>query len=222
MHVHTFSCRAWSSPCWCPQSISGEIEFRDVRFAYPSRPSVIIFNNFNLTMTAGCVTALVGESGSGKSTVVGLIERFYDPLAGSVLLDGMDVRDYNLRYLRAQVRASRGGVPRVATLRQTKRLVDMSGRCTAATDLVLRMTPPVDWAGEPGAAAVQRHRRGQHPHRQAGCHAGGAPGGGRWVVWRDQGGVAVGYAYDRKVRLRLTHMSLPLCARRGRKCAHVY
>ena len=49
--------------------------------------------------------ALVGESGSGKSTVVGLIERFYDPQAGAVLLDGIDIRQYNLRWLRQQARA---------------------------------------------------------------------------------------------------------------------
>ncbi|KAG2428639.1 hypothetical protein HXX76_011345 [Chlamydomonas incerta] len=84
-------------------AICGEIEFRDVRFAYPSRLSVIIFNQFNLNVPAGKTVALVGESGSGKSTVVGLIERFYDPLGGSVLLDGVDVRDYNLKYLRAQI-----------------------------------------------------------------------------------------------------------------------
>ena len=48
--------------------------------------------------------ALVGESGSGKSTVVGLIERFYDPLEGRVLLDGRDIRQYNVGWLRRQVR----------------------------------------------------------------------------------------------------------------------
>ncbi|GLI63941.1 hypothetical protein VaNZ11_007082 [Volvox africanus] len=86
-----------------PETIRGEIEFRDVRFAYPARPSVIVFHNFSLTVAAGQVTALVGESGSGKSTVVGLIERFYEPQAGSVTLDGLDLRSYNLKYLRAQV-----------------------------------------------------------------------------------------------------------------------
>ncbi|GLC41172.1 hypothetical protein PLESTM_001163200 [Pleodorina starrii] len=86
-----------------PETLRGEIEFRDVRFAYPARPSVIVFHHFSLTMAAGQVTALVGESGSGKSTVVGLIERFYNPLAGVVTLDGVDLRSYNLRYLRAQI-----------------------------------------------------------------------------------------------------------------------
>ncbi len=47
------------------QAVRGEIEFRGVRFAYPSRPSVVIFSNFNLTVAAGQVAALVGESGSG-------------------------------------------------------------------------------------------------------------------------------------------------------------
>lgn len=51
----------------------------------------------------GQTVALVGESGSGKSTVVGLIERFYDPLEGRVLLDGVDIKNYNVRWLRQQV-----------------------------------------------------------------------------------------------------------------------
>jgi ABC-type dipeptide/oligopeptide/nickel transport system ATPase component len=54
-------------------------------------------------MFAGQVVALVGESGSGKSTVVGLIERFYDPLEGRVMLDGRDIRSYNIKWLRQQV-----------------------------------------------------------------------------------------------------------------------
>lgn len=88
------------------QTLCGEIDFHDVRFAYPARPSVIIFHHFNLHVAAGQVTALVGESGSGKSTVVGIIERFYEPLCGTVTLDGVDLRGYNLRYLRQQVSGS--------------------------------------------------------------------------------------------------------------------
>jgi ATP-binding cassette subfamily B (MDR/TAP) protein 1 len=57
-----------------------------------------------LILPAGQTVALVGESGSGKSTVVGLIERFYDPLEGRVLLDGRDIRQYNVGWLRRQVR----------------------------------------------------------------------------------------------------------------------
>jgi ATP-binding cassette subfamily B (MDR/TAP) protein 1 len=74
-----------------------------VSFAYPARPSVAVFNGFSLTIPAGQTVALVGESGSGKSTIIGLIERFYDPLAGAVLLDGADLRSYNTGWLRRTV-----------------------------------------------------------------------------------------------------------------------
>ena len=62
-----------------------------------------MFRHFNLHVPAGQTVALVGESGSGKSTVIGLIERFYDPLAGQVLLDGLDIRTLNLHWLREQI-----------------------------------------------------------------------------------------------------------------------
>lgn len=63
-------------------SVSGLIELKYVDFSYPSRPEVRILNNFSLTVPAGKTIALVGSSGSGKSTVVSLIERFYDPASG--------------------------------------------------------------------------------------------------------------------------------------------
>lgn len=81
--------------------INGDIEFRDVRFRYPARPKLRILRHFNLSCQSGQTTALVGPSGSGKSTTVALIQRFYDPLGGSVLLDGHDIRTLNIQWLRS-------------------------------------------------------------------------------------------------------------------------
>ena len=86
-----------------PSKVIGEITFENVDFNYPARPDVQVVNNLSLTFPAGKTTALVGASGSGKSTIISLIERFYDPLAGSVRLDGLDARDLNLKWLRSQI-----------------------------------------------------------------------------------------------------------------------
>ncbi|RWW01757.1 hypothetical protein GW17_00035185 [Ensete ventricosum] len=85
------------------ESVSGDVEFRRVEFAYPSRPDNFIFREFNLKVPAGKTVALVGGSGSGKSTVVALLERFYDPLGGGILLDGVDIRKLQLKWLRSRM-----------------------------------------------------------------------------------------------------------------------
>ncbi|KAL5266828.1 hypothetical protein ACHWQZ_G004016 [Mnemiopsis leidyi] len=86
-----------------PSDCIGRIEFRNVSFSYPSRKYVQIMKGFNLTLLPGKTHALVGPSGCGKSTAVGLIERFYDADEGEVLLDGVNVKDLNLKWLRNQV-----------------------------------------------------------------------------------------------------------------------
>ncbi|XP_021279974.1 ABC transporter B family member 2 [Herrania umbratica] len=83
--------------------VEGHIEFKDVSFNYPSRPDVVIFNKFCLNIPAGKIVALVGGSGSGKSTVISLIERFYEPLTGDILLDGNNIKDLDLKWLRQQI-----------------------------------------------------------------------------------------------------------------------
>ncbi|KAE8392149.1 P-loop containing nucleoside triphosphate hydrolase protein [Aspergillus alliaceus] len=87
-----------------PQDTHGVIDIDHVRFNYPSRPNVCVLEDFSLHVPAGKVTALVGASGSGKSTIVGLLERWYKPLAGSIRLDGTDISQLNLRWLRTNVR----------------------------------------------------------------------------------------------------------------------
>lgn len=84
-------------------AVQGNVELRNIKHIYPSRPNVVVMENVNLLIPAGKSTALVGASGSGKSTIVGLVERFYDPVGGSVYIDGHDVKDLNLRWLRQQV-----------------------------------------------------------------------------------------------------------------------
>ena len=86
-----------------PASCVGEITLSDVAFNYPSRPTVSILKKLNLTFSAGKTVALVGASGSGKSTIVSLVERFYDPLQGIVMLDGVDLRNLNVKWLRSQI-----------------------------------------------------------------------------------------------------------------------
>ncbi|OIT36883.1 PREDICTED: ABC transporter B family member 6-like [Nicotiana attenuata] len=83
-----------------PPNVYGSIELKNVDFSYPSRPEVLVLSNFTLKVNGGQTVAVVGVSGSGKSTIISLIERFYDPVAGQVLLDGRDLKSYNLRWLR--------------------------------------------------------------------------------------------------------------------------
>jgi ATP-binding cassette subfamily B protein len=86
-----------------PRSRGGEIVFAEVVFAYPSRPEVTVLKGLSLTARPGQSIALVGPSGAGKSTIVSLLLRFYDPVAGRILVDGQDARDYPLAQLRGQM-----------------------------------------------------------------------------------------------------------------------
>ncbi|KAB5520944.1 hypothetical protein DKX38_025263 [Salix brachista] len=70
---------------------------------YPARPEVQIFSGFSLQVPSGTTTALVGQSGSGKSTVVSLVERFYDPDSGEVLIDGVDLKKLKLSWIREKI-----------------------------------------------------------------------------------------------------------------------
>jgi ATP-binding cassette subfamily B (MDR/TAP) protein 1 len=85
------------------KTVHGDIELRNISFTYPSRPALPIFRDLSLTVPAGKTVALVGESGSGKSTVISLLERFYDLDGGSILLDGVDIRELQVRWLRQQI-----------------------------------------------------------------------------------------------------------------------
>ncbi len=86
-----------------PDHCEGDIEFSDVFFNYPSRPDVTVLNGINLRFPATKSAALVGASGCGKSTIVSLLERFYDPTKGSVTVDGNEVKSLNIKWLRSQM-----------------------------------------------------------------------------------------------------------------------
>eukprot|EP01120_Amphizonella_sp_Union-15-10_P000556 TRINITY_DN10581_c0_g1_i1.p1 TRINITY_DN10581_c0_g1~~TRINITY_DN10581_c0_g1_i1.p1 ORF type:complete len:620 (+),score=126.41 TRINITY_DN10581_c0_g1_i1:67-1860(+) len=83
--------------------IEGHVKMENVTFWYPMRPEVKVLDSFSLNIEPGKTTALVGSSGSGKSTIVQLIERFYDAEEGSVIIDGVDVKEMDLTWLRSQI-----------------------------------------------------------------------------------------------------------------------
>uniref|UniRef100_A0AAY4AHF9 ATP-binding cassette, sub-family B (MDR/TAP), member 4 n=1 Tax=Denticeps clupeoides TaxID=299321 RepID=A0AAY4AHF9_9TELE len=86
-----------------PADFEGNVRFEDVHFRYPSRPEVPVLLGLRLKVRKGQTLALVGSSGCGKSTTIQLLERFYDPTNGHVMLDGRDAKKLNIHWLRAQM-----------------------------------------------------------------------------------------------------------------------
>lgn len=91
------------APIALPSPARGEVEFDNVSFAYPSRVSAVTLNSLSLKVNAGETVAIVGPSGAGKSTILSLLLRYYDPVAGSVKLDGVDVKQARLTDLRSRM-----------------------------------------------------------------------------------------------------------------------
>ncbi|XP_075990573.1 multidrug resistance protein homolog 49-like [Anticarsia gemmatalis] len=86
-----------------PRRVIGDISIEDVHFNYPSRPEVKVLNGFSIHIKAGECVALVGSSGCGKSTILHLLQRLYDPQSGVVKLDGKNIKNLNLAWLRSSL-----------------------------------------------------------------------------------------------------------------------
>ncbi|MFZ9133999.1 MAG: ATP-binding cassette domain-containing protein, partial [Gemmobacter sp.] len=136
-------------PVALPRPVRGEIAFEGVRFAYPTRPGVAVLSDVGLHIRPGETVALVGPSGAGKTTVLQLIERFYDPEAGRITLDGIDLRDM----ARADFRAAMALVPQDPVIFSTSARenirfgrpdatdaeVEAAARAAAAHDFIARL-----------------------------------------------------------------------------------
>ncbi|XP_055487154.1 antigen peptide transporter 2-like [Leucoraja erinacea] len=86
-----------------PESLQGHLEFKDVTFSYPAKPDVQVLQDVSFEVRAGEVTALVGPSGGGKTTCVSLLQRFYEPQSGRILLDGRPIQEYDHKYYHSKV-----------------------------------------------------------------------------------------------------------------------
>ncbi len=84
-----------------PEKIRGKFEIKHVDFTYPNGNQALF--DVNMTIDPGRITALVGLSGAGKSTIVNLLDKFYEPQVGQILLDGVDLREYDTQYLRENI-----------------------------------------------------------------------------------------------------------------------
>lgn len=91
------------NPQALPVPAVGAVAMRSITFSYPSRPDAAVFENFNLQINPGEKIALVGPSGAGKTTVFQLLQRFYDPQAGEIVVDGINVKDADIKALRERI-----------------------------------------------------------------------------------------------------------------------
>lgn len=85
------------------EKMSGGVEMKRVHFAYPGRPETPVLRDFSLDVKAGTSIGIVGKSGCGKSTVIGLIQRFYDVDQGSVKVDGVNIRLLDIQWYRRRM-----------------------------------------------------------------------------------------------------------------------
>lgn len=93
----------WSKVGESIDNVSGSIEFCNVHFQYPTRPTQPVLSGLSMTVNPGQYVALVGASGCGKSTTIALLERFYDPSSGCILVDGKDISQLNVNSYRKQL-----------------------------------------------------------------------------------------------------------------------
>ena len=150
-----------ATPRALPRPVRGEIVFDDVTFRYPARPEVSALNGVSLRVSPGETVALVGPSGAGKTTILQLLMRFYDPQAGAVRFDGIDLRDM----ARADFRRAIAMVPQdpvifAASARENIRFgrpdatdaeVEAAARAAAAHDFLTALPQGYDsWLGERG------------------------------------------------------------------------
>ena len=143
-------------------NVSGNLRFEEVHFHYPSRPDRLALSGLNLDVRSGETIALVGPSGAGKSTVLQLLQRFHDPSAGQVSLDGIDLRQLDPRELRANVAvvaqhpaifaASAADNIRYGKLEASDAEVEEAARIAEADEFI-RALPEgyASWLGERGA-----------------------------------------------------------------------
>jgi ATP-binding cassette subfamily B protein len=154
--------KAPARPVALPSPARGEVEFRDVRFAYPTRPDAAVLDRVSFAVKAGEKLALVGPSGAGKSTIFHLILRFYDPLSGAVTFDGVRLADADPAALRAHIAlVPQDAVVFAATVRENIRFgrlgasdaeIERAAQAAHAAEFILNM--PQGYATQVGERGI--------------------------------------------------------------------
>ena len=151
-----------AQPVPAPANATGQITFEDVSFRYPTRPDVSALDHVDLTIQPGETVAIVGPSGAGKTTIIQTIQRFYDPQAGRILLDGVDLKDMARDAFRKQLAlVPQDPVIFASTARENIRFgrpkasdaeVEAAAKAAAAHDFIMKL--PDGYGSEVGERGV--------------------------------------------------------------------